>query len=89
MTPIPPAPWLFGIGRWRRRAFRRDTPSEYRPLGTIAATSSQTRVDLPAGVLTGAHLIGLRLSPPGAVDAPPQPLDPAQRDRLRALGYID
>lgn len=89
MTPIPPAPWLFGIGRWRRRAFRRDTPSEYRSLGTIAATSTQTRVDLPAGVLAGAHLIGLRLSPPGAVDAPPQPLDPAQRDRLRALGYID
>ena len=88
-TPIPPAPWLFGIGRWRRRAFRRDTPSEYRPLGTIAATSTPTRVDLSSELLSGAHLIGLRLSPPGATEAPAQPLDPAQREKLRALGYID
>ena len=89
MAPIPPAPWLFGVGRWRRRAFRRDTPSEYRPLGSVTVTSTAALVALPSDALSGAHLIGLRLTPPNVVDAPVPQLDPAQRDRLRALGYID
>ena len=89
MSPVPPPPWLFGISRWRRRAFRRDVASEYRPLGTVVSTSNRLRLELPSDVLAGSHVIGLRLTPPGATGTPAPALDPAQRERLRALGYID
>jgi choline-sulfatase len=88
-TPIPPAPWLFGVRRWRHRAFGSDAPSEYVALGTHDGVNGEVRVELPADVLLQHHLLGLRLTPAGAAASGPSPsLDPRQRERLRALGYV-
>jgi arylsulfatase A-like enzyme len=86
-TPIPRPPWFSGIRRWRRRAFGKDTPSDVVPLGPHDASSGTVRVTLP-DTLTGHHVLGLRLIPPGASDARVPAVDPKQQDRLRALGYV-
>src|SRR5262249_36419374 len=87
-TPIPPAPWFAGVARWRRKAFQSETPSDYVPLGTYDASTGDVRVDMSREVLVGRHVLGLRLTPPGAARTAPPSLDPAQRERLRALGYV-
>lgn len=87
-TPVPAAPWFAGVSRWRRRAFQSETPSEYLALGTVDAPAGDVRVELSRDVLVGRHVLGLRLTPPGAAPATPGGVDPAQRERLRALGYV-
>lgn len=84
--PIPRAPWLSGIRRWRRRAFGAETPSAVVPLGTHDGTAGAVTVPLTDS-LRGHHVLGLRLVPPGTSDAA-RPIDPKQQDRLRALGYV-
>jgi hypothetical protein len=88
---VPPAPWLFGVGRWRRHSFRKDTPSEFRSLGTVEveAPAGELRLPLPADVLAGSHVLGLRLTPPGGSQDSAPAMDPAQRERLKALGYVE
>jgi arylsulfatase A-like enzyme len=87
-TPVAPAPWFRGVSRWRRRAFQSETPSEYVPLGTHDGTGGQLRVDLKADVLVRRHVLGIRLSPPGATPTTPGGVDREQEERLRALGYV-
>jgi len=89
LRPVPPAPWLFGVGRWRRRSFRKDTPDEYRALGTIEAPAGEFHLRLPADVLQGSHVLGLRLTPPGVTKDAAPAMDPAQHERLKALGYVE
>lgn len=88
-TPIQAPPRWIGFGRWRRRSFLDKTPSAFVPLGTLQASAGALRVRLPAGSLRGHHLLGIRLTPPGATGMPPPSLDPEQRKRLKALGYVD
>src|SRR5207237_517202 len=47
-TPIPAPPWLFGLARWRRKAFLPDVPSEFPPLRTPDASRGEPALDLPA-----------------------------------------
>src|SRR5207249_4585886 len=47
-TPIAAPPWLFGFGRWRRKAFLPDVPSEFPPLGTLDASGRELALELPA-----------------------------------------
>jgi arylsulfatase A-like enzyme len=88
LRPVSPAPWLFGVGRWRRRSFRKDVPSEFRKLGTIDASAGQIRLPLPPDILAGSHVLGLRLTPPGVIKDAAPAMDPAQHERLKALGYV-
>jgi arylsulfatase A-like enzyme len=89
VRPVMPAPWLFGVGRWKRRSFRKDAPSEYRSLGTVDAPTGELRLRLPPETLVGTHVLGLRLTPPGATKEAPAAMDPAQHERLKALGYVE
>jgi len=86
-TPIAAPPWLFGFGRWRRKAFLPDVPSEFPPLGTLDASGRELALELPAAVGRGHHVLALRLTPPGATPSVPG-VDEGQRDRLKALGYV-
>jgi hypothetical protein len=76
-------------GRWRRRSFRKDTPSEFRSLGTVDAPAGQLRLPLPADVLAGSHVLGLRLRRQAHRRTWRPAMDPAQRERLKALGYVE
>jgi arylsulfatase A-like enzyme len=87
-TRIAAAPWFRGVGRWRRHAFQSETPSEFVPLGTHDAAAGSVRVELPPDVLVRRHVLGLRLSPPGAHATTPGAVDREQQERLRALGYV-
>lgn len=87
--PIPPPPWLVGLGRWRRQAFRREEPSAFVPLGTVEVRDGVGSVALPEERLRGHHVLGLRLVPPGGQDREIAPLDAEQKERLRALGYLE
>ena len=80
-------PWFFGFGRWLRRSFVPDVPSAFTPLGTISTTTGDLHVDLPADAGRGAHVVGLRLTPPGHTPAS-RPIGDGERERLKALGYI-
>ena len=80
-------PWFFGFGRWLRRSFVPDVPSSFVPLGTISATSDELRVALPPETGAGAHVVGLRLTPPGSAPSS-RPIGDGERERLKALGYI-
>ncbi|TMA99160.1 MAG: sulfatase [Deltaproteobacteria bacterium] len=86
-TPIAAPPWLFGFARWRRKAFLPDVPSEFPPLGTLDASRRELALELPAAVGRGHHVLALRLTPPGATPSVPG-VDEGQRDRLKALGYV-
>lgn len=87
--PIPPPPWFVGQGRWRRRAFRREEPSASVPLGAVEVRDGVGNIALPEDRLSGHHVLGLRLVPPGAPERQAAPLDAEQQERLRALGYLD
>jgi arylsulfatase len=86
-----PEPWFFGFGRWRRRSFLPETPAAFVPLGTLRATAGRLSVAIPPGAGRRHHLLGLRLTPPGATApkrAAPTPAEIEQEERLRALGYV-
>jgi hypothetical protein len=89
-NPVARPPWLFGGARWRKRSFLSDDPTEFVALGTLDAPTGRLRVPLSAAALARRHLLALRLSPPSMAPptALPEALDPAQRERLRALGYV-
>jgi arylsulfatase A-like enzyme len=87
-TPIASPPWFGGVRRWRRRAFQSETPTDYVALGVHDAGSGELRVGLPADRLLRRHVLGLRLVPPGGNATVPSVVDPAQQERLRALGYV-
>ena len=87
-TPIPSPPWLFGVRRWRRRAFRHEDPSTYVGIGTAQAVDGTTTVTLEPSSLRGQHVLGFRLVPPGAAAGPGPGVDREQQERLRALGYV-
>lgn len=89
VVPITRMPWLFGFGRWLRRSFLPDQPQGWIPLGSHRVTGGRLQLPLPQAVGVGTHVLGLRLTPPGAIPghgAAAQ--DPAMRERLRALGYV-
>jgi arylsulfatase A-like enzyme len=86
-TPVDPPPWLFGFAHWRRQSFLHDEPSQFLPLGPVAATGGLVTLTLGENVGIGHHVLGLRFVPPGA-SSRPIGLDTKERDRLRALGYV-
>ncbi len=89
VVPIASMPWLFGFERWLRKSFLPDAATAWIPLGTHRAIDGRLRLALPPSAGTGNHVLGLRLTPPGAepgAGAPTQ--DPAMRERLKALGYV-
>ncbi len=86
-TPIGRRPWLWGYARWRRKSFLSEEPSEFLPVGTVDASAGVAEVTLGPEMATGHHVLGLRLSPPGTTAAP-SAIDQGQRERLKALGYV-
>jgi hypothetical protein len=57
------------------------------PLGPHDTSTGSLQVTLP-DTLAGHHVLGLRLTPPGATAEPERVVDPKQQERLRALGYV-
>jgi arylsulfatase A-like enzyme len=87
---VPRMPWLFGFGRWRRESFLSTTPSAFVPLGNLTARGGSMSVSLVPAAARGRRVVGLRFTPADAT-APPAgtaPISDAQRERLRALGYV-
>jgi arylsulfatase A-like enzyme len=89
VVPIAPMPWLFGLGRWMRKSFLPDRAELYLPLGSVATSQGELAVRLPPDSGAARHVVAVRLTPAGAAPGERAPIDPAQRDRLRALGYVD
>jgi hypothetical protein len=89
-NPIARPPWLVGTARWRKRSFLSEEPSEFVPVGTFEAPAGRLELPLSAEIAGRRHVLALRLSPPGSATpaAVPGAVDPAQRERLRALGYV-
>ena len=90
--PIRPMPRLFGFGRWCRDNFAPDAATEHLGLGTAHVDGGQLSVAIPSAMASGRHIVGLRLSPSGALlEAPaePSPEDEELRVRLQALGYVE
>lgn len=82
-------PWLWGFGGWRR-GFR-DGANERVDLGNVVARDGVATVAIPPAS-SPRHLLGVRLTPSGSAPptAPGAPtVDDEQRQRLRALGYVD
>jgi hypothetical protein len=88
-VPIAPMPWLFGFDRWMRKSFLIDRPELYLPIGTATTSHGELAVRLPPDTGAARHVIAVRLTPAGMTPAGRAPIDPAQRERLRALGYVD
>ncbi len=89
VVPITRMPWLFGFARWLRRSFLPDEPEGWIPLGSHRVFDGRLRLSLPQAVGVGTHVLGLRLTPPGATPGDGAATqDPAMRERLRALGYV-
>jgi hypothetical protein len=88
-NPIPLPPWLFGRSRWRRRAFLHEEPSTFVSLGSDQRSDGNVlTLRLPADTLARQHVLGVRLTPPGATPRTEGPIDREQQERLRALGYV-
>jgi arylsulfatase A-like enzyme len=85
--PMARPPWLFGFGRWLRRAFVPDVPSAFVPLGTMTVTNGELAIQIPADAGRGRHVVGLRLTPPGSAPSS-RPVGDGERERLKALGYV-
>jgi hypothetical protein len=85
--PVNQPPWLFGFERWLRRAFVPDVPSAFVPLGTMTVTNGELAGQIPADVGRGRHVVGLRLTPPGSAPSS-RPVGDGERERLKALGYV-
>jgi arylsulfatase A-like enzyme len=87
--PISRAPWLFGVRRWRWRTFGVDRPSDFVRIGTWDAVPGGQPIELPVELLSGHHVLGVRLTPPGVTPPPSSPaVDREHEERLRALGYV-
>jgi hypothetical protein len=82
-------PWLFRFGRWLRKAFLPDGPTAYEALGTFRAAAGELSLPVPTGAGTARHLVAFRLTPVGTEPTSAAPIDAGQRERLRALGYVD
>jgi arylsulfatase A-like enzyme len=86
-------PRFFGFDRWLRRAFRRGETERFVGLGTREARAGTLRVSIPEAMGRDRRLLTLRLTPPGVApatqeDAGPR-VGPDDRERLRALGYLE
>jgi arylsulfatase A-like enzyme len=81
-------PWLWGFAGWRR-GFR-DGPNERVDLGTVTARDGVATLAVPPAPVD-RHLLGVRLTPAGdAADGKRAPsVDDEQRQRLKALGYVE
>ena len=88
-VPVPVMPWFFRFGRWLRKAFLPDRPTAYEALGTFRTTSGELSVPVPTAAGTARHLVAFRLTPVGTEPTGAAPIDAGQRERLRALGYVD
>jgi arylsulfatase A-like enzyme len=86
-------PRLFGFDRWLRRAFRKGEPSSFVALGTHEARAGALRVSIPEAMGRDRRLLTLRLTPPGLAPVTHEdaasPIGPDDRERLRALGYLE
>jgi arylsulfatase A-like enzyme len=95
VIPLGRIPWLLGIRRWLRSAFRRTEtePATFVPLGAVVAEGGRLGVRIPEAVGLGQRLLALRVTPAGAAPTnehrAPDDVDPAYRERLRALGYVE
>jgi arylsulfatase A-like enzyme len=88
VVPVPPMPRLFGFPDWRKASFLTEDAKEHVPLGTRTAAAGRIEVEVPREVGERYHVLGVRLTPSGVPDAEEAPVDPALRERLRALGYV-
>jgi hypothetical protein len=91
---VPRPPRLFGYRRWLRKSFATEAPGAFLALGSRRAKNGWLRVDVPAAVVRGYHVVGVRATPAGATPRAFAPgggdgaLDAEQLERLRALGYV-
>jgi hypothetical protein len=89
---LPPPPRFLGYDRWLRKRLRRREPKDRIALGRTIAADGRLRLDIPASLVEGRHVVAVHLRPPAHVrdrSAPDRSDDPALRERLRSLGYVE
>jgi arylsulfatase A-like enzyme len=87
VAQVAAMPRLWGFERWLRRSFRA-RPGQWIDLGAARADATGLRVTVAPELALGRHVVALKLTPPVVSDAPAPGPDEEQRERLRALGYL-